>query len=213
MKQRRAIAVNWCFRASCVLVLFILLGCASGAHVIPNVTIPVPLIDSFSKTVGIYYSPELTEFVYDEKKRRQTFIVELGGDQELVFERSLGALFDEMIPLDSKEDTNETVDGVFYPTITGMTVMLPWETGREYYEVWIRYELQLFQPNGVDEIYKWVIPAYGRVHRKDFGNVMERTNEALLKATENALRHACTATIVEFGPRKIPTVVQEWLDS
>lgn len=211
MKQRREIAVNWCFRASCLSVLFILLGCASGAHVIPSVAIPVPLIDSFPKSVGIYYSPELTEYVYNEKKRRQSFIIELGVDQERIFNRSLGALFDKVVILDAKEDPNKTVDGIFYPSIRGMTVTVPWETGREYYEVWIQYELQLLEPNGVEEIDKWVFAAYGRVHRKDYGSVMERTNEAMLQATENALRDGCTETILLFSPRRIPAAVQQWL--
>ena len=210
MKNKNNTVIGWCYRAICVSTLFVLWGCASGAHVVPGVTIPEPLIDSFPITVGIYYSPELTEFVYEEKKGRQTFVVELGGDQEQVFEKSLGALFHVMTTLDSMENFSNTLDGVFYPSISGMTIAIPSETGRDYYEVWIRYDIQLLDPDG-EQIHKWVIPAYGKVNRRDYGTVMERTSEALQQATENALRHASTQIILQFSPRRRPTSVSAWI--
>ena len=210
MKYKKNTLIGWCARAICVSTFFVIWGCSSGAHVVTGVTIPEPLIDSFPISVGIYYSTELTEFVYNEKKGRQTFVVELGGDQEQVFENSLGALFHEITTLDSMEDFGNTLDGVFYPSISGVTVAIPAETGRDYYEVLIRYDLQLLDPDG-EQIHKWVVSAYGKVNRRDYGNVMERTNEALQQATENALRDASTQIILLFNPRRRPTTVSDWI--
>lgn len=213
MKYIKDILEGWCFRAGCVSTLFILWGCAGGAHVIPEVRIPEPLVESFPKTVGIVYPSELTEYVFDEKKPRfGRFVIELGGDQKHVFESSLGAIFDSMVTLESLDDKSKPVEGIFKPTIVGMIVTIPGETGKDHFEVWIRYELQLLRPNG-DLIHKWRIPAYGKVNRRDYGNVMERSNQALLQATENALRDASTRIIINFHPRLRPPAVSEWIKS
>ena len=190
---------GWFFRAGCAAVLFILWGCAGGAHVIPEVKIPDPLVESFPKTVGIVYPPELTEYVFDE-------------NQKQVFENSLGAIFDEMVTLDSLEDKSKPVEGIFKPKIAGMIVTVPRETGKDHFEVWIRYELELFRPNG-ELIHKFRIPAYGKVNRRDFGNVMERSSQALQQATENALRDASTRIIIYFHPRLRPPAVHDWINS
>ncbi len=207
------ILVDWFSRASCVAMLVILWGCAGGAHVIPEVQLPEPLVESFPKTVGIVYPPELTEYVFDEKKvRLGHFIIELGGNQKQVFENSLGARFDEMVTLDSLEDKSTSVEGIFKPKIAGMIVTVPRETGKDHYEVWIRYELELFNPNG-DLIHKFRIPAYGKVNRRDYGNVMEQSSQALQQATENALRDATTRIIIYFHPRLRPPAVHDWINS
>ena len=212
MKYTNDILKKWCYRVSCLSVLFILWGCASGAHVVSGVSIPDPLIDPFPMKVGVYYPPELKDFVHDVKKGRQSFVVELGENQEQVFEKSLGALFDEVITLESEDDDRkDRLDGVFYPNVTGVTLTIPAENGTDFYEVWIRYELLLQQPNGT-YIYKWPVPGYGRVNRRDYGNVLERTNEAVLNATESALRSACTEIIVRFSPRRIPLTVKDWIE-
>ena len=213
MKNFKDILVEWFLRAGCVTTLVILWGCAGGAHVIPEVKIPDPLVESFPKTIGIVYPPELTEYVFDEKKiRLGQFIIELGGNQKQVFESSLGSIFADMVTLESMEDQSKPVDGIFKPKIAGMIVTVPKETGKDHFEVWIRYELELFRPNG-DLIHKFRIPAYGKVNRRDYGNVMERSNQALQQATENALRDASTRIIIYFHPRLRPPAVHDWINS
>lgn len=212
MKYKNDILIKWCCSVSCLSALFVLWGCASGAHVVSGVSIPDPLIDSFPMKVGIYYPAEMKDYVWDDKKGRQSFVVELGDNQEQVFEKSLGALFDEVVVLESEDDSRkDLLDGVFYPNITGLTLTIPAENGTDFYEMWIRYELLLLQPNGT-YIYKWPVPGYGRVNRRDYGSVMERTNEAVLDATESALRGACTEIIVRFSPRRMPLVVKDWIE-
>ena len=206
----KKILVHWCFRATCVSALFILMGCASGAYVVPSVSIPSPLIDSFPMTVGVFYSPELKKDVFTDEKRRQKFVIELGTNHEEVFESSLGGLFEKVITLESLDSESETVDGIFIPEVQGVTLATPADTGQEYYEVQIRYRIQLVEPNG-DEVHQWVISGYGKVNRRDYGSVMERTSDALQQATENALRDASTQIIASFSPGSRPLAVSDWL--
>lgn len=210
MKNKVIISIDWCVRAICVSAVFVLLGCSSGAHVVPSVSIPDPLIDSFPMTVGIYYPPELKEKVHEEERARQKFVVELGSNQEQVFNSSLGGLFEELVSLESATPEDAEVDGIFVPQIVGVILATPADTGQDYFEVQIRYRIQLFDPNG-DEICFWVINAYGKVHRRDYGSVMERTSDALQQATENALRDASTQIIERFSPKRRPDVVSNWL--
>lgn len=201
---------NWCFGTTCLFAVFILWGCASGAHVVPSVSIPTPLIEPFPMTVGIYYSPELKELVHKETKGRHPYVVELGNNQEQVFDTCLGGLFEETVTLESSDPKDEIVDGVFIPEIRGVTLTTPADSGQDYYEVMIHYRIQLNDPSG-DEIHDWVINGYGKVNRRDYGSVMERTSEALQQATENAMRDASTQLIERFNPRRRPAVVSNWL--
>ncbi|MXW07538.1 MAG: hypothetical protein F4X56_03045 [Gammaproteobacteria bacterium] len=212
MKNKAKIFNDWCVRATCITTVFILWGCSSGAHVVPSVSIPDPLIDPFPKTVGIYYPPELKEKVHEEERARQKYVVELGSNQKQVFDSSLGGLFEELVSLESATPEDAEVDGIFVPEIVGVILATPADTGQDYYEVQIRYRIELFDPNG-DEIYYWVINAYGKVHRRDYGSVMERTSDALQQATENALRDASTQIIERFNPQSRPDVVSNWLST
>lgn len=204
------VIVYWSVRATCLSALFILWGCASGAHVIPSVSIPSPLIDSFPKTVGVYYSTELKDDIFEEEKKRQKYVIELGSNHEQVFDYSLNGLFEKVVTLDSLDPVSETVDGIFIPEIQGVTLATPAVTGQDYYEVLIRYSIRLIEPNG-DEIHRWIVPGYGKVNRRDYGSVMERTSDALQQATENALRDASSQIIANFSPGSRPLAVSVWL--
>ena len=211
MKNFKKILVGWCFRAGSVFTLVILWGCAGGAHVVPEITIPEPLIDAFPLTVGIHYSPALTEYVFDEKfVGFGRYIIELGSNQEQVFENSLGAIFEELITIDSLEDNSESIEGFFRPEILAMQISIPARSGRDFFEVWIRYDLKFLTPDGT-LVHHWIIPAYGKANRRDYGNVMERSNQALTQATENALRDASTRMILAFHSRSRPQAVTDWL--
>ena len=208
----KKIFVDWCVRATCLSALFILWGCASGAHVIPSISIPSPLIDSFPLTVGIYYSDELKDYVHDETKGRQKYVIQLGGgNQEQVFDTCYGGLFEETVTLESLDLTNVEVDGIFHPKINGVTLTTPMENVSDNYEVMVHYTIQLLDPAG-NELHKWSHLAYGRVNRRDYGSVVERTSDALEQATENALRDASTLIIESFNPRQRPVVVSNWLN-
>ncbi|MXZ55040.1 MAG: hypothetical protein F4227_02505 [Gammaproteobacteria bacterium] len=203
---------RWCVRATCLSAFFILWGCASGAYVVPSVSIPSSLIDAFPMTVGIYYSEEFKTYVYEDPnpKRGQKYVIELGSNQEQVFNSTIGGLFEKVISLESLDSTNVEVDGIFKPEIVSMDLNTPARSGSDYYEVYVRYNIQLFDPEG-NELHKWTIGAYGKVNRRDYGSVMERTSDALQQATENALRDASTLIINNFNPRQRPVVVSNWL--
>lgn len=208
------ILVHWCVRATCLSALFILWGCASGAYVVPAVSIPSPLIDAYPITVGIYYSDEFKTYIHEDPnpKRGQKYVIELGSNQEQVFDSSLGGLFEKMVSLDSTDPSNIEVDGIFKPEIVSVDLNIPARSGSDYYEVWVRYNIQLLEPSGT-EIHRWTVNAYGKVNRRDYGSVMERASDALQQATENALRDASTQIIDFFNPRNRPVVVSNWLSS
>ena len=213
MKNNKVTLLGWCFRTACLSTPILLWGCVGGAHVVPELSIPRPLVDSFPITVGIIYSPELTEYVFDEKLIGQgRFIIELGGSQEQVYEKSLGAIFEELVKYESLGDRIESVAGVFVPEITSVNVGVPALTRKDFYEVWIRYKLRLLAPDGT-EIEWWDVRAYGTANRRDYGNMMERSQSALMHATESALRDASTQLILLFNSRGRTRKTNNWLDT
>ena len=139
-------------------------------------------------------------------------MIELGSNQDQVFDSSLGGLFEKMVSLDSLDASSAEVDGIFKPEIVSVDLNTPARSGSDYYEVWVRYNIQLLDPEGT-ELHRWTVNAYGKVNRRDYGSVMERTSDALQQATENALRDASTQIIESFNPRLRPVVVSNWLSS
>ena len=59
------------------------------------------------------------------------------------------------------------MDGVLKPAIAEVQFSLPEQTRSDYYEVWIRYEFDLYDRSG-RLIGNWQLPAYGKANQKNY---------------------------------------------
>lgn len=98
------------------------------------------------------------------------------------------------------------VDGVIAPAIEEVQFAIPDQTGGDFYEVWIRYKLTLFDGGG-NALGEWPLIGYGKANERNFSQLGQRT-PALQQATTWALRDAAAVLSFEFRDQ---AEVRDWL--
>ncbi len=234
------------------LAVAFLVGCAGGASVTVNTSIPRPLVDSMPVEVGVYYDETLAGYVHEEDlEYLGEYSIDLGTSQIPVFERVFDAMFDRVVPVaervraqltttalpsagaaEEAEEADEAtatvpvgpdpqlilaelkrqnieLDALLIPKIQQLQFAIPEQTRTDFYEVWIRYEMQLFAMDG-SQIAQWDVHGYGKSNRRNFGMMESQKEPALNEAAVWALRDA--AAFLSFYFTTV-SGVKEWLES
>lgn len=98
------------------------------------------------------------------------------------------------------------VDGILVPSIEEVQFAIPDQTGGEFYEVWIRYQLALFNADG-QPLGEWPLIGYGKANQRNYGTIDQKTT-GLNEATIWALRDAAALLSFQFRDQ---TQVKAWL--
>lgn len=189
-------------------LLLVLAGCSGTKNVLPQANFPIPLVDKTPITMGIHLDPALREYVYTETVgKKGEWNVALGPVQVELFNNLAQGMFAEYTVVEGDAEpigSVEGVDAVLRPSIAELQFALPEQTRSNYYEVWIRYNFQLFDANGT-LISEWPLPAYGKANKNDFGNSNRGVEAAALAACRDAM--AFFAINFDRDP-----AVKQWLD-
>lgn len=184
-------------------------GCVSGANVTSEIEVPKPLVESVPISVGLHITKHLSEAFHEEKiVQHGKFTIQLGESQQHLFNQVFGALFSEVVPVQSLTEPPSGVAAVIVPRIVDADISIPQQTPGDFYEVWIQYSIRIVNSDG-DEIMDWVVPAYGRANRHNFSNPLDRPTQALEKARNNAIRDAATQITFEFIQQP---AIRDWLN-
>lgn len=170
-----------------------------GTYPSPNVP-PLPL------TLGVYYGEGLRDFVYTEMSDRgkEEYRVLSGNSHVDLFNTVLPAMFQQVVVLDDLASASASgVDVVFLPVIDEFQLGMPQKTRLDSYEVWVRYNMRLVEPDG-DYIADWVMTAYGKATQDGFGTTERGINSAAVAA----LRDLASNFSISFT--SIPDV-EDWL--
>lgn len=199
------------FSALCLgFALSIQLSCQTGANVRITTTVPVPLVESYPVTVGVYLPPELKDFEYNEKiTNHGEFQVNLGDSQTVLFERVFKAMFADVRLLQEPEQLPDGLDGVLIPKVNEVQIAIPQQTRSDFYEVWINYAIDLKDADG-KHIHSWSFAAYGKANRRNYTNPMDRSNAALEHAADSALRDVAVIILFSFAKQQ---PIKDWLQS
>lgn len=184
---------------------FLLASCAANTINISG-TYPSPLVRKIPITVGVYYPEELRNFSFieiDDYTGDDQYIVNSGATQVDLFNTVLPALFENVVMLDSLDNRPSEVDAVFVPAIEEFQLGLPAKTKLKVYEVWMRYNMRLENPQG-EYIADWVMTAYGKSPTESFQSV----DAGVQDATVVALRDLAASFTLSFTD--VPEV-NEWL--
>ena len=187
------------------VVSLLLASCAANTINISG-TYPSPLVRKIPITVGVYYPEELRNFSFteiDDYTGDDQYIVNSGETQVELFNTVLPALFEHVVMLDSLEERPGELDAVFVPAIEEFQLGLPQKTKLKVYEVWVKYNMRLEQPEG-EYIADWVMTAYGKSPTESFQSV----DAGVQDATVVALRDLAASFTLGFSG--IPEV-NEWL--
>lgn len=185
-----------------VLLLALLAGCGATRVSVPS-AFPAPLVDKLPLHVGVRLDEALTSYKLHDKPEQGTEIeIEVGSAQTALFSTLLNGMFTQSSVV---SDTAAGVDAVLVPSIQELQFSTPEITKTDYFEVWIRYRMQLYRPDNT-LIAEWPLTAYGQANARNYS--MQGDQPALQAAALAACRDAMTFFIVQF--RTIPAV-EAWL--
>ena len=172
-------------------------GCVSHTEIALQPNLPTPIIQSLPIRAGIYYAPELDQFVFEEKVQGiGSYKIELLNTQSNMFKTAFDALFDDVVPIQSFDTQPSGLDVLIVPRLMEFQISLPQQSRSQHYEVWLRYSVELYTPKG-QQIHNWGFAAYGRVNAQNYQMLTNTAAHALEDAANWALRDA-VATISFF---------------
>ena len=168
-----------------VCLLLILAACEQSMSLRVDSEIPTPVIARMPVTMGILYRDELRNHVYEENSdERPNWKIDSGSSHIALFEQILGSMFEQTKEV-AGTDSDATVDAVLAPSVAEMQFALPAETKSDFYEAWIKYDVELYNRDG-SPIANWSVTGYG----KSSTEFMKSRDKGLNAAVNQALRDA-----------------------
>ena len=193
------------FLATVAFCQLLLLGGCVGASVAVPTQFPVPLLNKVPHDFGLVLSKELTSYVHEEKiPEYGEWRIELGPAQEPMFEQLLTGMFNNHTRIDAVDQQGAAIRGVLQPAIKEVQFSTPNQTRSDYFEVWIRYEIGVYDQGTL--ISALPIAAYGKANVQNYG--LSSTEPALQAAAWAACRDAMAYFAVQFQRDK---AIQQWL--
>jgi hypothetical protein len=190
-----------------LLALFLLGGCTHT--LIVDGRFPSPLVSEMPYTVGVFYPEEFRAYRYEEQSEdRAKWIIDMGEAQADMFATVLPGMFSKVVELEQLPAAGETPEGgavdlVIKPVMQDFQYTLPSETKVKVYEIWLKYNVQVFDPEG-QLIADWILTAYGKTPT----GFMQSDEAALNQAVVVALRDAGANLSLNFA--RVPEV-RAWL--
>jgi len=169
---------------------------------------PKPLITALPYSIGVHYPDSLKNFEYREaSKDRHKWIIISGDAQQELFQTVLPGMFENVVTMKSLPpyESPPDLDMIISPNITAFEYTLPSESKVDVYDVWLKYNIQVFSNQG-SLIADYNMTSYGKTPAGGFFNTKEA---ALNAAIITALRDAGANLIVDFT--KIPEI-RAWLE-
>lgn len=191
---------------SALTLLFCLLlvsGCAGTKQLAIDTTFPVPVIEKAPVSLGIFLDDTLVNYAHKETiDQSGTWEVQIGQAQTQLFTNLATGLF-ESYTFVSDNTVAAPMDGVLKPNITEVQFSVPAQTRSDYYEVWVRYEFELYDREG-NVVGSWKLPAYGKASKNNHGS----SSNGLQAAAIAACRDAMAFFSINFTREP---AVQKWL--
>ncbi|XOV81550.1 MAG: hypothetical protein ACFHXK_11760 [bacterium] len=186
-----------------MLSLFLISGCAGTRQLGIDTSFPVPVIEKAPVSLGIFLDEELINFTHKETiDRSGAWEVQIGQAQQQLFTNLATGLF-ENFTFVSANTVAPPMDGVLKPNIREVQFSVPAQTRSDYYEVWLRYEFELYDQQG-NLIDTWKLPAYGKASKNNHGS----SSNGLQAAAIAACRDAMAFFSINFSREP---AVQKWI--
>ena len=168
-----------------VWVSFGLAGCASTKNLALDTTFPIPLMNKIPVRLAFHLDDALLSYVYSEKiAKKGQWNVELGSVQTKLFNNLAAGIFEQYTLV--TDNSAPGLDGVLQPSITDLQFSLPDQTRSDFYEVWIRYNFDLYDSNG-NSVGNWPLTAYGKASKNDFSSASTGVEAAAIAACRDAM--------------------------
>lgn len=169
----------------CLLGVLVLAGCAGSRQYLIEVdgAVPAPLVDPLPYTVGVYYSPEFSDYTSEQESiSGDSWRVAFDDLQRRYVHKMLVSAFDEVVIADeATPGPAAAYQFLVIPKIDNFSFLTPSESGSKFFAVSMRHYLEFVGRDGTS-YGAWEINSYGR-SRSHFGrSVKEMAMEACLDA-------------------------------
>jgi hypothetical protein len=165
---------------------------ACSSNVIVESKFPSPLVEALPVRMGIIIPEELYNYIYQEEIRDESLWTIALGDANVAM---LNPLYSKMFRETRKVTavpTDESLDGVLKTTLEKFEFDVPVNEKNKFVEVWIQYQLTLFEPNG-NMVVVWPVSGYGK---HQLGHSRQ---DAVQKAAVTAMREVGAAISTKFA--------------
>jgi hypothetical protein len=165
---------------------------ACSSNVIVESKFPSPLVEALPVRMGIIIPEELYNYIYQEEIRDESLWTIALGDANVAM---LDPLYSKMFKETRKVNavpTDESLDGVLKTTLEKFEFDVPVNEKNKFVEVWIQYQLTLFEPNG-NMVVAWPVSGYGK---HQLGHSRQ---DAVQKAAVTAMREVGAAISTKFA--------------
>ena len=166
-------------------LLLILTACEQSMSLRVDTEIPTPVVSRLPVKMGVFYQDELRNYVYEENSEdRPNWKIDSGSSHVALFEQILPSMFEEINEVGGTTGS-AMVDAVLAPSVAEMQFALPAETKSDFYEAWVKYNMELYNQDG-SRIANWSVTGYG----KSSTEFMKSRDKGLNAAVNQALRDA-----------------------
>ena len=176
----------WLVPALCVIALS---GCTKSVSLKVDAEVPIPVVAQIPVDMGVLYEAQFRDHIYTEDTDdRPDWKIESGSSQVALFNQLLPPMFRSVKEVPAIPASGAGVQAVLSPQIEDMQFALPYETKSDLYEVWIKYNIRLFDPDG-KLIASWPVSGYGK------------SSEELLKSKDAGLNAAVNLALRDAGAK------------
>lgn len=192
-------------RLTLIIVPLLLAACSTNVTVSGDY--PSALTKPLPYHVGLVLNDSFTNYTFESSKE-QDVTVTLGQSQTKLFEQVFTDIFSnksrlQTVPTQATSSTNN-LDLIIVPHMEEVQLAMPFETRLNVFEVWLKYNLQVFNSEG-EPIADWLMSSYGKTQTR----FLKSEEAALNQATTAALRDAGVRLIIGF--ERIPEI-REWME-
>ncbi len=197
-------------RSGGALVLGCLAACGTNNVGLEASRFPQPLVQPLPVSVAMHYEEALLAFVHEEQLDGfGTWRLSLGPAQRAMFSSLTAGMFQTSLDTETIENPPPGSHGVLAPQLTELQFSVPGQTRNDVYEVWLKYQMRLFNSDG-SLVVDWPVTAYGKASTRDHGIMDGSGTSALRAAADAAMRDAMVVMALRF--RSVPEV-RDWLSS
>ncbi len=168
-----------------VALLLALTACEQSVSLKVDTEIPTPVISRMPVKMGVFFSDEMRNYIFAENSEdRPNWKIESGSSHVALFDQIISSMFVETKEV-AGTAADTTLDAVLSPSVAEMQFALPEETKTDFYEAWVKYNMELYNRDG-SRIAGWSVTGYG----KSSTEFMKSRDKGLNAAVNQALRDA-----------------------
>jgi hypothetical protein len=182
---------------ACLCLSLLLGGCTTTAVTVEATFPERPVVQQLPVAVAVVYDDDFQSYTLAESiPQRGNWEIDLGAAQVALFRAMLPAIFSAVTEREAlgPEPEDSGAELLLRPQLQDMQFSIPYQTRSNFFEVWLKYEIELYERDGETLVARYPLTGYGRT-RDGF---LDSAQVAIEQAAITALRDAGAFFAIEF---------------